>query len=481
MDSTFKCCKKKECTNVCCIQCLGILHQSCMERKKNIQLVEGHKIICSKECATRKKNEDDAIQKTGEKVEFLIKALREKESQLEITERQRDDLTKELLEEIAELKKDNREREEFIKKLRRTSMDFEDEVVGAEQNYIRKLDEQKGIISEQKNDINNLIKKNTVLQEEIEVIIIDLNRYQKDIADLRALNKNMVTSFETMTQEKEIYIEELKKLKCDYISLKQDHSKLAEKRYSPSKQLSLDLNLVEKKTCEIKGNIYPKTSSQTDTSKNSILFVSGYHGRGMIDHLAQIREYSVQSIRKPGASDEELVHTAIANSRDFSKNDVIVIWLNKTNARILDTFVEETQHTQSLIISEPYRYDISINQRIYRNNLNFHKNLHLLNSDNVTFLECNNFIRRSNYTRDGFGLKTIVARYLSREIMKIIIESGHRKKRVENLGKTDVLQDNQDNPKTFLGAQEATCSFLVKEITNTTLPPEDSTRQKRME
>ncbi|KAG5869454.1 hypothetical protein JTB14_027317 [Gonioctena quinquepunctata] len=280
----------------------------------------------------KKKCEEDDLRKAEEKIESRIRTLREKEAQLEITERQEDDLAKELLEDIAKLKKDNGERDKFIHKLR-TSMDFEDEVAGAEQNYITKLNEQKEIISEQKSDITNLIQKNTDLQEEIEELRVELNIYQNDIADLSAINKNMLISFETMTQEKEGYNENLKKLKYDYACLKQDHNnmKLVEKKGNISKQLNLDHNLVEKEKPENKKKTYFEESLQADTSKNRILFVAGYHGRGMINHLAQIREYFVQSIRKPGASDEELIHTAITNTKDFSRNNIIVLWLNKTN------------------------------------------------------------------------------------------------------------------------------------------------------
>ncbi|KAG5870012.1 hypothetical protein JTB14_023054 [Gonioctena quinquepunctata] len=212
----------------------------------------------------------DCIKKVfriGKKSESLIRTLREKEAQLEITERQKDDLAKELLEDLAKLKEDNGERDKFIHKLRRTSMDFEDEVASAEQNYITKLNEQKGIISEQKSDITNLIQKNTDLQEEIEELRVDLNRYQNDIADLSAINKNMLISFETMTQEKEGYIENLKKIKYDYACLKQDHNnmKLVQKKGNISKQLNLDHNLVKKEKHEKTKKTYFEESLQADT------------------------------------------------------------------------------------------------------------------------------------------------------------------------------------------------------------------------
>ncbi|KAG5878534.1 hypothetical protein JTB14_008939 [Gonioctena quinquepunctata] len=349
-----------------------------MERKKYMQIVEGHKIICSKECSTKKNSEEDDLRKAGEKLELLIITVREKEDQLESTIRQRDDRTHELLEEIAKLKKDNRERDEFIQKLRRTSMDFEDEVVGAEQNYISNLNEQKGIITEQKKDITNLIQKNTALQEELEEIRVDLNRYQTDITDLNTINKNMMTSFETITQEKESYLVKLKKLEYDYASLRQVHynKNQFKKKENTPKQPNTNYSPVEKQKNDREGNIDYEVPLQSGTPKNRILFVSGYHGRGMNNHLAQTSEYFVQSIRKPGSSDEELIHTALMNSKDFSRNDSVILWLNKTNASIIDTFTAKTQQTQILIISKPYRYDININQMIYEENMNLHKKLH---------------------------------------------------------------------------------------------------------
>lgn len=109
--------------------------------------------------------------------------------------------------------------------------------------------------------------------------------------------------------------------------------------------------------------------------------------------------------------------------------------------------------------------------------MNFHKKLHILKYDSINFSKCNNFIRCSNYTRDGFGLKAVVARYLGREIMKRINDLSHRSEKLENLDITDILQGNQDDSKKLLGTHETTCSFLGKELP-TTISPEDSTRQK---
>ncbi|KAG5890122.1 hypothetical protein JTB14_027789 [Gonioctena quinquepunctata] len=89
--------------------------------------------------------------------------------------------------------------------------------------WVRTLNEQKGVISELRNDIVNLIQKNTDLQEEMEAATAGMRRHLNDIEELTTINRNMVTSIETLTQEKESYIEELKKVKYNYFCLNQDH------------------------------------------------------------------------------------------------------------------------------------------------------------------------------------------------------------------------------------------------------------------
>ncbi|KAG5862054.1 hypothetical protein JTB14_037050 [Gonioctena quinquepunctata] len=159
----------------------------------------------------------------------------------------------------------------------------------AEQNYISNLNEQKGIITEQKKYIINLIQKNTALQEELEEMRVDLNRYQTDITDLNTINKNMMTSFETLTQEKESYLVKLKKLEYDYASLRHVHynKNQFKKKENTSKQPNPNYSPVEKEKNDKEGNIDYEVPLQSGTPKNRILFVSGYHGRGMINHLAK--------------------------------------------------------------------------------------------------------------------------------------------------------------------------------------------------
>lgn len=428
MEVTFRCCRNKESTKLCCIQCFSLFHKSCMERKKTIQIIDGHKMICSRECATKKKNADDELKNLEKKIEALTKIIRETNAQLEDAEKGREELN----EEIESLRKDNKDKDVYIHKIRRSSRDFQDEVAGIEENYIKELNEQKRVMAELKNDITALLQKNSSLQEELRTMTIELDRYQNDIADLNAINKNMITSFETLSQERDYYIREWKKMKmnCEDSLVQNSHNN----SNTPIKNTQSTRKGKEKQTKnhqpeQNSGEPFKKTDKETFFCKESnmiasirskILFVSGFHGKGMINWLLQLTQCNVQSIRKPGASDEELAQTAIRIGRDFTKNDFIVLWLNKTNTKVLEIFIGRTQHTQVIILSEPYRYDININQIVYNNNINFHKKLHDMRLENTAFLDCNNVIRRSNYTYNGYKLKKVVGRYLTRDIMRMM-------------------------------------------------------------
>ncbi|KAG5866461.1 hypothetical protein JTB14_030408 [Gonioctena quinquepunctata] len=156
------------------------------------------------------------------KLQLNAITLSQKELELVASEREREYQTKELLEEIEALKKDNKDREDFILKLRRTSNDFEDEVTVAETNFNRKLDEQKGVIVDQRNDIKNLIKENTRLQEELETITKKREQIPEGPSTTYYHKRTCWTSIETLTVKKECYVEQQKTLEYKYFCLKEE-------------------------------------------------------------------------------------------------------------------------------------------------------------------------------------------------------------------------------------------------------------------
>ncbi|KAG5872124.1 hypothetical protein JTB14_013444 [Gonioctena quinquepunctata] len=131
-------------------------------------------------------------------------------------------------------------------------------------------------------------------------------------------------------------------------------------------------------------------------------------------------EYSILSFVKPNATDAELVVTATNLARDFTKDDVVLIWPNRLTSNSLDNIRSNLKNTYTIIISEPYRSNGNINQLIYENNLLIYKKLHAQNTNQCLFLECNNILRRSNYYGDGIRLTNAATFFLGKALLSLV-------------------------------------------------------------
>lgn len=61
MKVTFRCYRNKKCTHLCCVQCCSKFHKSCNEITETTQIIDDHKKVCSRECATKMENADDEL------------------------------------------------------------------------------------------------------------------------------------------------------------------------------------------------------------------------------------------------------------------------------------------------------------------------------------------------------------------------------------------------------------------------------------
>ncbi|KAG5869915.1 hypothetical protein JTB14_012118 [Gonioctena quinquepunctata] len=120
----------------------------------------------------------------------------------------------------------------------------------------------------------------------------------------------------------------------------------------------------------------------------------------------QTDDYVIHSIIKPNPNNYELYHTAVQEAKCASKNDIIIFWDKILNGKLLQDLTKTTKHTNLIILTKPYRYDIEdINNIIYRNNVTAAKILHQQNQENIALCECNNILRRSNYYLDRYNLR----------------------------------------------------------------------------
>lgn len=489
MDATFKCCKKKECTSVCCTQCLSIFHQSCIMRNKLMQHIGGHKIICSKECAMKKKKDKDDQIDAENKIEELMKKIKALEKQLDEMEREHDKQVNELFEEITLLKKDNKEREDFILKLRRTSRDFADEVDVIEQNYVIKLDKQDGLISELKSKIEILSQKNTSLHEKLESTTTDFCKYQSDIEKVNA-NKDNKLAHEKQKYELKLehQRDKMTELNNELTEKTKSHEKLEitlQKNSEYSKKLETEIKELETisrqmvvsirtledevKSSNIKLNELTEelvlwksdktimnqnilTNGNSDTGQISIkeesriLLVAGNHGK----HLAQMihRQISgkclIYSILKPNATEVELLKTIQQNGADFTKNDLVILWPNKINISLKKNLISALKYTNIIIMTEPYRYDKEyLNQSIYNRNITLIKYLHYSGLTSTNLLKCNTILRKSNYSHNGYTINKTGKWYLSKAIVNKLYELEII--RISNLKNRNSTKENFEN------------------------------------
>ncbi|CAG9817740.1 unnamed protein product [Phaedon cochleariae] len=79
---------------------------NCLDRKKNIQFIEAHKVLCSRECANKKKNDEDELLRVAEKLNKMMTTIEEKDTKLGRIEGEYELREEELLSEIRELQKD---------------------------------------------------------------------------------------------------------------------------------------------------------------------------------------------------------------------------------------------------------------------------------------------------------------------------------------------------------------------------------------
>ncbi|KAG5899165.1 hypothetical protein JTB14_029000 [Gonioctena quinquepunctata] len=202
----------------------------------------------------------------------------------------------------------------------------------------------------------------------------------------------------------------------EVVSLKNTLTHLQSSKENPIRELTSSTT----KVSERKKLAFINTPSHSCIRKK-ILIVSTVHGKGMAEAMSKLtEEYSILSFVKPHATDAELVVTATNLARDFTKDDVVLIWPNRLTSNSLDNIRSNLKNTYTIIISEPYRLNGNINQLIYENNLLINKKLHAQNTNQCLFLECNNILRRSNYYGDGIRLTNAAKFFLGKALLSLV-------------------------------------------------------------
>lgn len=177
-----------------------------------------------------------------------------------------------------------------------------------------------------------------------------------------------------------------------------------------------------KPKCSLTSEHSPKKSA-AETSvclRSRVLLVAGYHGKNLASSLINIMgRNTITSIIKPNANNKEIIDSAVISSMDFSKKDVVVLWPSNVNVSQYKDLNLRLQHTNFIVLSSPYRYDIlEQNEKTYHVNLALNRLVHITTGSLKQVINVNAILRKSNYCPDGNRINNSGKMYIARHIVQ---------------------------------------------------------------
>ncbi|KAG5861894.1 hypothetical protein JTB14_017947 [Gonioctena quinquepunctata] len=130
---------------------------------------------------------------------------------------------------------------------------------------------------------------------------------------------------------------------------------------------------------------------------------------------------------------------------------MVLLWPNIQD-HLIKEFTLKSKHTNTVVISEPYRDDYNgWNTKMYENNLHFMKELFSNKLDQSHFFDGNSFLRKSNFNPHGH-LNNSGRWHLAKALLKLIEKMDKKGKQQKNLNtivskeiEKEVLKQNEDN------------------------------------
>lgn len=201
----FKCCKNKELNYYCCIACNEIFHKSCGDRRKEIKIIENHKVLCSNECI--EKNRNDELQKRRlEELNDIMdnqnKCLKDRDHELMILKDNYDEEVKEKNEIIAMLEKDINERQIHLEKERKFRKSLEYDAEESEQGYMQMIKNQSIKIAKMEDDLTYVNERNRSLEDKINDYENRITVQNEEIEKLKKVNTILTDNNRSMGVEK---------------------------------------------------------------------------------------------------------------------------------------------------------------------------------------------------------------------------------------------------------------------------------------
>lgn len=309
----FKCCKNKDFNNYCCKACLSVYHDACLARRKNVSVIEGHIILCSKECSDGYRAVEDEVVILQRNLEKLRRESGDRESEVVKLVQKYDTDMEELRVRVSDLLKEIDERDTYLEKLRRSRQDFEDQVLEQEQSMNLQIDKQRkliGIVSREKDEISRLCEDLRLRLEESLARIRDL---ESQLREFNGVREEMIETIRVLTADNDVYSSEILRLKNSLSSGSRD---------DVCPQSNQDVMMSGKQRSESK------------KGARRILILCDEYGRHL-DRSLKLKDESVlvETIIKPGALFRDVIEDIVALTKNYTLNDCVVIVAGSNDLR----------------------------------------------------------------------------------------------------------------------------------------------------
>jgi len=448
-DTLFKCCSKsKKTENYFCIECCNIFHKSCTE-KLTFQIIDRHKILCSKKCNEKYTLKDDLIDNLKANVNKLTQ---EKVTALEDISNQHQLELSNLQSEIEALNQKIRDKDLQLKRERTRTQDFTDDVFEAENKFVQQLKQKSDIILELNKEMTDIKTDNKKLTLEISSVKFEYETTKNQLSELNQLNRNMVDSIRMLEHDISRYTDEISKLKNE---IQKNDSLQREKACGCTVASISEKNKYVKK-------------QKVHTEKNPQILIVGDQksvvGCASLFKMFNEKKCDIncQFRKKPLFS--EIVTETVLYSRHLTRNDYIVVFIGCENAlrgiSIKQTEIEElltvSNRTNLFVVGPPFADDRSVLNRLISDNNKLVSECVRQDSNSAMFLHLDSFMHefeRSTYAEPSYNGKRLVCKFICSRMYCLGLEKNsavNREDASDNSSNSNTY-DTASGPNHFLG------------------------------
>lgn len=146
-----------------------------------------------------------------------------------------------------------------------------------------------------------------------------------EIVELNNMNRNILTSIETLKVENKMYVEDIKKIYNELDELK--NCKLQLKEIQKETTVQNASSQVIKEAFDVSA----KEGSTDGVQKHKLLLLADSYGRGLSHLWDFFKDYTVQTICKPSAGFEYVARDIKNLTRDFTSEDIVFIIAGSEN------------------------------------------------------------------------------------------------------------------------------------------------------